>query len=322
MAQVPNAPYVRSGERDINYPQLASQGISETFSSSAKEAAQMIEKKYQETTDFYDIQKKEADDLNNLLEGLDGRDYEEMMNEIVTTRDEFAQMFKGKKLKDYNTPEFQSMLFQKKKRLGDLLNTINTSKNNYKSILEYAEKTPFTKRDAVKKFIEEEANKSPLERTRNPVEHIQNDPQFFNGDEYLFSKIKEFGTDQDAELQDTGDGIQQVITSWAKGLFDKNGNIIADDDTILALHRANPKLRNFVKNTMRTPENNRLAEGQGFDYTDNQQLIDDTKALLNTLPYGKPTRSVNKSWKGETTQRATLWAKPTPLQYQPLQRIS
>jgi hypothetical protein len=305
MAQVPNAPYVRSGERDINYPQLASQGISETFSTAAKEAAQMIEKKYQETTDFYDIQKKEADDLNALLDGLDGRDYEEMMKEIVTTRDEFAQMFKGKKLKDYNTPEFQSMLFQKKKRLGDLLNVINTSKNNYKSIMEYAEKTPYSKRGAIRKFVEDEATKSPLERMRNPLQHIQSDPQFYNGDEFLSTFVSKLGTDQDSEIRDTPDATEQIITSWAKGIYDKAGNVIADDATILAMHEADPRFRSWVKNMMRTPENNKLAEDNGFDYTSERQLIDDTKALLNMLPYGKPARTVNKSFKGQTTQKAS-----------------
>jgi hypothetical protein len=147
------------------------------------------EKKYQEQEDYYDFQKKEADDLNKTLEGLRGQDYIAQQEKILEARNKMAAFFKdkAKNRKDFESNiDLQNELWKIKQEVAAMRNSTDTFHGSIAKTVAAIKEDPMIRSDRANAYIEKITKEPMFDKDGNPVRDpdpyktIMEDPQFYD----------------------------------------------------------------------------------------------------------------------------------------------
>ncbi len=285
MAYSPTVQYVRSGHRDYNPPAIDTK-LDESaalMEGGVKTITDAISQKYQDTEDFYDIQKKEAESLNKALDGLDGADYEYTMKKVVEKRDQLAELFKGKKLKDYNSPEFQKQLFDIKKDLSLVANGSGSSRAGLTKAKDLVKTIPHYKQDEAYKWIASQTQLPPDQREQDPVGFLMSDPQFRNPADFIIGWAKKQGEETSPLIKRTGNVVYDSEMINYRGVYDNAGGFVLSDDAVDQMFQEQPWFFTSMQNMARDPEQNKMIVGQGHTTLEKQDVVDFTKGYIQQI---------------------------------------
>jgi hypothetical protein len=293
MAQAPRTDIIRSGHRDYNPPAL-DMNMDSTFNAIHRGVQNYVEnadKRYKESTDFYDIQKQETDDLTKFADGLEGEDYKRMMEEVVTSRDKFAKIFKGKKLRDYNNPEFQAMLFEEKKKLAKVKNGVETYKAQLPEAYKYIESTPSVKKQEAYDYVKKQGQLPPSERDPDVMSTLRTDPLFFNAYDFADSAIKGMGGMSKSIIQtETPETIIVTEKQYNPeiGAFENGKFKFNPSERVISTLLGNNNFRNTMLG-MLPADVVKKAVDSGNTGTINEMVKDETKKYLQTIRSQQPS---------------------------------
>lgn len=142
------------------------------------------ERQYKETQDLYDIQADQANELNSVLQGTSGKDYEYLQKSIVSSRDRLKALYKGKRLKDTKSPEFQTELYNIRQDLMNKRNSIDSFHGQVKAANDFAANRPSIKKKEWEDYIYAQMALPPDQRETNLVNKVKTDPLFFSAANY------------------------------------------------------------------------------------------------------------------------------------------
>lgn len=210
------------------------------------------ERKYQETNDFYDLQREEMQDLSKVLEGTTGADHQYLNKLVVDVRDEYKETLRGLKLKDYNTPEVQDKIFEIKNRLVKAKNLSTTSLEHIKQAYMLS-KQDHMKEGEFTRYLTQQLALPPDQRDPDLLNRVQTDPLFFNGYDYLTSVLDGLKTTTEP-LQRKDDNFFYSYEATYRpelGYFDKNGQwVFEPKGEVIDQALTNPLFYNTVVGLM------------------------------------------------------------------------
>lgn len=310
MAYSPTVQYVRSGLRDFNPPNIDTD-LNSSFAMMDKgigTITKAISDRYQETEDFYDIQKKEQESLSKALDGLDGSDYEYTMKKVVESRDKLAEVFKGKKLKDYNSPEFQKQLFDIKKELSLVANSSSSTKNGLVKSKDLVKTIPHYKQDAANQWIASQTQLPPDQREQDPVGFLMSDPQFRNPADFVISWAKKQGEESSPVIRKTGNVVYDSAVTNYRSVYDKEGKSVLSDESVEQMFMEQPWFFTSMQNMANDPRENKMIVGSGHTSLEREDVVAFTKQYISEIEALKNRENA----KGSTFKMES--AKPTAVQ--------
>lgn len=175
MPYQPARTIVQSGFRGVRQ-----EGPNIDWSTIADGFLQAQERKYKETNDYYDIQREEMNSLASVLNGTFGADNSYLNRMVIDARNEYKELLKGTKPRDYRSPEIQDKIFEIKNKLARAKNLSATSLEQIKSAYTKAKGTPSIKEGEVTKYLESQLMLPPDQRDPDIANKISTDSLFFN----------------------------------------------------------------------------------------------------------------------------------------------
>lgn len=219
-----------------------------------------------ERQDFYNAQREQAESLNELLKGTKGSDFKYMQDSIVGVRDEIRDLFQSAGFRGYNTPEFQSKLFELKDKLNSVRNGIDTFSNQVAEAQQY-KAGPFVVRGEVDNYIRSQAQLPPNQRDNNLLNTIQNDPKFFNPFAYVSTALG--GAKSATALLDRSnkDLYMGVEVSYNPLLYRQEGNqvVFDPDDSLVDQLLSSPQFRTQMMNMLPPEMSERVVQNGDSD---------------------------------------------------------
>lgn len=277
------AQVIRGGEAGIS----PSNYVYDSGIDPLKTLSKELKERKQERKDFYQAQVDEISSLNDYLKGAQGKDFTHMQNSILGVRDEIKKLFKTSNPRNYNSPDFQTKLFQLKDKLASVKNGIDTFQNQSAQALQYSGTTPFAVRGEINNYIKQQSELAPEERDQNLLNTIQNDPKFFNPYAYASSSLS---TAKPAKAlftkDDLGDKdlINVVEQSYNPLLYKQVGNTIKFEpdeqfvDQLLQDNRFKTQMMNMLP-----PEVSKSVADNGNSDLIGEELRDQTKEYLRAV---------------------------------------
>lgn len=210
------------------------------------------QRQYEETNDFYDLQREEVKDIASVLEGTYGTDNKYLNELVVQARNEYKELLKGLKLKDYNTPAVQDKIFEIKNRLSKAKNVSATSLEQIKQAYALS-KTDHMKEGEFNRYLTSQMALPPDQRDPDLLAKVQTDPLFINGYDYLTSVLDaRKSTTEPLQRKDANFFYSYEATYRPDlGYFDKSGEWVFDpkpeviDDAL-----KNPQFYNLILGMM------------------------------------------------------------------------
>lgn len=227
MAYQPTRNLANSGFANVKFtgPDSDTQG----FNHLAQNFIAERQRQYNETNDFYDLQREEMQDLSKVLEGTYGADNQYLNNLVVKARDEYKEVLKGLKLKDYNSPAVQDKIFELKNRLMKAKNLSATSLEQIKQGVALS-KGDHMKEDDISLELRKQLSLPPDQRDPDILLKLQTDPLYFNLYDYL-TKVLDSRKTITEPLQKRDDNFFYSFKATYRpelGYFDKGGDWVFD----------------------------------------------------------------------------------------------
>lgn len=299
---VPEKRIIRHGLADLkfNSPDMDYEG----WSKISQRYIDQQEKAYRESTDLYDLQNEQANQVNSVLQGTKGKDYEYLQHAIVDYRDQLKNAYKGKKLKDTRSPEFQTGIYNIKQDLLNKRNAIDTFHGQAQQADAIAKNSPSIKRDEWNRYLNEQTQLPPDQRDPDLVSKINTDPLFFDPHDHVVS-ILDKEKQMDEQIQkETKDLILNYDAKYrpALGKFN-NGEFVYEpsDDLVNRLLKSDPRFKNAMVGMLDT-QKAEAALDKGKTTVFNKSVEAQTKEYLKAVaqqgfgPDLKQTGKTVKSW--------------------------
>lgn len=275
------------------------------------------EKKYKETEDLYDLQNQEAQQLNEVLEGTSGKDYQYLQESIVNARNELKELYKGKRAKETKTPEFQGKLYDIRQSLLNKRNGIDTFHQQAKQATDIAMNTPSIKKREWNEYLMKQAELPPDMRDKNLIAKINTDPLFFNPYDYTSNIIGKLGkSDEQVEVENEDTILNYDVTYRPDlGAIDKKTGQFkfAPSDTLIdQLFAQDPRFYNAMAGMIPAEEAKKyIDEGNSTDFhkTVREQAKKYIEAVKGFGPEFKQTGKTTKTWKYYKPSAADTKAK-------------
>jgi hypothetical protein len=291
----PEVRIIRHGLADFNWqgPDMDYDGWKEI----ARNYQEQVEKQYQETEDLYDIQNREANDLNKVLEGTSGQDYIYLQQSIVEARDRLKNLYKGKRLKETKTPEFQAELYNIRKDISDKRNSIDSVHKQLIIANEEANNTPSVKKSEWQKYVYNQLQLPPERRDKDPLNKLRTDSLFFNSYDYARKMLRDLDKASVNYDRDTKDEILHYNATYAPDLGRyENGKFIFDPSEALVgkLLTTDPRFKSAMVGLL-PPQQSKDLVGSGNDSALDDAIISQTKEFLKAVKGFEPAEKLASS---------------------------
>lgn len=200
----PEKRIIRHGAADVKFrgPDMDYEGWNRIIDNFRKDH----EKQYKETNDLYDLQRDQLKSLDSVLQGTSGKDYEYLQQSVVDARDKVKNLYKGKRLSDTKTPEFERQLYEITQGLANKKNSIGTVYDQIKLSKEYADNNPSIRKDAFHDFVNYQLSLPPDERDKDILNQVKTNPLFFAPYNHGTAAITKEGI-ADTELKNETDDL-------------------------------------------------------------------------------------------------------------------
>jgi hypothetical protein len=300
----PSNQIVKSGLAGVD---IDPSGLANQVGQNLKEASGIfidhVKNKYKETNDLYDIQNDELKSLDSVLEGAKGQDYLYLQKSVIESRDKIKSLFKGKKLKETRTPEFQTELYNTKRDLDKKRRSIDTFYDQAKSATESAFNTPSIKKKEWQEYLNQQVQLPPDQRDLDLVGKVNTDPLFFNPYDHTTSILQTLGKADEQVEKETKDLILNYDATYRPdlGKFNSNGEFefSPSDQLIDKIISSDKRFANAMAGMLPAEQANKLI-AEGNTTALNDAIRTQTKEYLKTVqgfgPEFKQTGKTVKSW--------------------------
>jgi hypothetical protein len=325
MPYTPEKRIIRHGLADVrfNSPDMDYQGWKEINQRFIDER----ERQYKETNDLYDLQSEQANELSAALEGTTGKDYEYLQKSIVESRNRLKELYKGKKIKDTRSPEFQTQLYNLRQDLANKRNAIDSFHGQVKTANDIAMNTPSIKRKEWQDFLNTQMQLPPDARNRNLVSEINTNPLFFNPYDYAAGVMKSEDEKEAFYDRETADLIINYQANYKPSLGRikegaAGGEFVIDPSNtfIDKLLRGDRRFYNAMAGMLPPDQANALIGAGNTSTTFPQAIRDVTKNYMKAVSGFEPTRKQLTS-KMKPTIRPTVSDKKLLKEQEELQII-
>jgi hypothetical protein len=274
-----------------------------------------LKKELYVTEDLYDLQANQANEFNSVLQGTSGKDYEYLQKSIVDSRDRLKYLYKGKKLKDTRTPEFQSEVYNIKQDLANKRNSIDSFHGQVKQANELAKNRTSIKKKEWEDYIYAQMQLPPDQRDKDLVNKINTDPLFYSAANYGDAFLAKEKTKEVHFLRETDDLITNYEATYRERLGSYKDGVYTPNmsDALVSEALQDRQFYNAMAG-MLPPEQANALIGQGlnkeFDAAVHQQAKKfltaiqgydpDEKQLSSKMKYQpRPTASDKKNLEEE-----------------------
>jgi hypothetical protein len=317
----PEVRIIRHGLADFNWqgPDMDYDGWKEI----SRNYQEQTEKQYKETEDLYDIQNQESNDLNKVLDGTSGQDYLYLQQSIIEARDRLKNLYKGKRLKETKTPEFQSELYNVKKDIYGKKNAIESGNKQLLLANEEANNSPSVKKKEWQDYILKQLQLPPDQRDKDPLNKLRTDPLFFNSYDYAKTLIK--GQEESAANYDreTKDEILHYNVKYRPDLghYNEKGKFVFEpsESFVKKLLSTDARFRNAMIG-MLPPKQAQELVGTGNDGALEEAVVVQAKEFLKAVKGFEPVEKLVSS-KMKYHDRPTAGDKERMREEQDLQAI-
>jgi hypothetical protein len=300
----PSSQIIRSAYRDVNIdPREMARHAGENIKNSSKEFVDMVKERYNQTDDLYDLQNAELKNLDQALEGAKGQDYLYLQKSVVEARDKIKDLFKGKRIKDTKTPEFQSQLYSTKQDLFKIKNANDTFYDQAKQANDIVTNDPSMKKKEWKDYLNKQLQLPPNQRDADLVNKVGTDPLFFNPYDYSSAILKNLGKADEQIEKETKDLILNYDATYRPdlGKFNDKGEFEfqPSDQLIDKILSSDKRFANAMAGMLPAEQANKLID-DGNSTALNDAIKEQTKSYLKTVhgfgPELKQTGKTVKTW--------------------------
>lgn len=306
----PEKRIIRHGLADVKFrpPDMDYEGWKQI----SRDFIEQREKQYKETNDLYDLQAEQANELNAVLEGTSGKDYEYLQKSIITSRDRLKSLYKGRRLKDTRTPEFQTEAYNIMQDLRNKRNAIDTFHSQVKRANDIAMNSTSIKRGNWQQYLEAQMQLPPDQRDQNLVNTINTNSDFFNAFDHAAGYIAAEDKKEAFYDRETDDFIVNYQADYSPSLGrikegEGGGEFTFDPSNafIDKLLRSDRRFYNAMAGMLPAEQADALIKAGHTATTFPQAVRDQTKEFIKAVRGFEPTRKQLSS-KMKPTIRASV----------------